>query len=151
METTKEADGANMSVTIKVNSEQFNALLRNQIENLPDEVWKDIIKQAVGKALNDENGVANTLIRKRSVYYGSDTYEVGDVLKAALSHIDFSDVLAEVGEKAKELLRTKWQDILLTAIWDKLSDDLMSSPSFSEALRVGVRREIEELRQQRNG
>lgn len=149
METTDKADGTNMSVTIKVNSEQFNALLRNQIEHLPDEVWKDIIKQAVGKALNDENGVANTLIRKRPGYYGSEAYEVGDVLKAALAHIDFSDVLAEIGEKAKDLLRTKWQDILLTAIWDKMSHDLISSSSFSEALSMGVRREIEQLRSQR--
>lgn len=149
MEQNKEADSANMSVTIKVNSEQFNALLKSQIEHLPDEVWKDIIKQAVGKALNDENGVANTLIRKRSGYYGSEAYEIGDVLKAALSHIDFSDVLAEVGAKAKDILRNKWQDILLMAIWDKLSYDLMASSSFSEALRTGVRNEIEQLRSQR--
>lgn len=149
MELNKESDGANMSVTIKVNSEQFNALLRNQIENLPDEVWKDIIEQAVGKALNDENGVANVLIRKRSGYYGSDAYEVGDVLKSALSHIDFSDVLAETGEKAKELLRAKWQDVLLASIWNKLSYDLISSSSFSEALRMCVHQEIEQLRSQR--
>lgn len=149
MEKTNDADDANMSVTIKVNSEQFNALLKSQIEHLPDEVWKDIIKQAVGKALNDENGVANTLIRKRVGYYGSEAYEIGDVLKAALSHINFADVLAEIGEKAKEILRTKWQDILLEAVWRKLSYDLMSSSSFSEALRAGVGHEIERLRSQR--
>ena len=145
MEQNKEADSANMSVTIKVDSEQFNALLRNQIERLPDEVWKDIIKQAVDKALSDEKGVANVLIRKRSVCYGSEQYEVGDVLKAALTHIDFSDVLGEVAEKAKDILRNKWQDILLESIWQKLSSDLVSSAAFSEALRTGVRQELMHL------
>ncbi len=123
-----------MDITIKVNDDQFNDLMKEGIEALSIEDKKQILINGITQMFESSFGkeILTKLLFKKD-YYGSD-YNLSDtgmkILSSCISDQDFTDLKEILMEK----LRTNGDDILSDAIMRIFMQGFAKSTEVQQAI-----------------
>lgn len=128
---------ANLQINLDIDSEQFNKLCVDNIEDLPKDKLEEILLKAVEVALikdkeNPEvNANNNILITKQvaSVDYGYTRYkyEPTPLLKEIIDRIDLTPFVEPMANSIKEYIENNYQEIIKTYVIEKFANLLFSN------------------------
>lgn len=136
-----------MQVTINIDESQLKDVMEDQLKALNPEALQDIFVQAVGEYFrqNDYKNIEQILFTG-SGYYNSDR-RLTPTVEKALANADYSK-LQDIVDACINLLKTKYTDLLLSALSTLLVDGMTSSYTFQSAMNQTALRHINDLKQE---
>lgn len=126
-----------MNVTINIDDDSFNELVKKGVENMPAEKVGDIAAEAIMEIFKKEEAVKEIMFAKKEWGYSGSSYsclrpEVVEVVKAAIPE----DKIQELCSRILKILETEGRHILVDAIATMFARKLFDEPVlFADSVR----------------
>lgn len=137
-----------MELTVKVESESFEKIIKDGLDALPKEelhdILKEVIKQVVIDAFKNQSDWSGSLITRVSEGYGRERVVLGPLAQAAVDDIDFDPELDKVKKLMLDDLTLNYRQILEGAILKALLASFEHNAVFSDLLTARMKNMLEE-------
>ena len=142
-----------MELTVKVESESFEKIIKDGLEALPKEelhdILKEVIKQVVVEAFEKQSDYRGALItRVREGYGCNERVVLGPLAQAAVDDIDFNPELDKVKKLMLDDLTQNYRQILEGAILKALLGRFEEHVVFGGLVESRIRQILDEHHQQ---
>lgn len=137
-----------MELTVKVESESFEKIIKDGLETLPKEelhdILKEVIKQVVVEAFKNQSDWSGSLITRVREGYGHERVVLGPLAQAAVNDIDFNPELDRIKKLMLDDLSQNYRQILEAAVLKALLESFEKTAVFSNMLEYRLRNMLDE-------
>ena len=141
-----------MEVKITIPDNQFEDILKNEINSLTKEQLSEIIQNGIKEYMFSDDG-KKLIIDKFLTYYSSNTEIqpwIANMLKESLMTTSLSNDIKEIGDFMVSYLKENHKKILenvfLDIIYQNVNKSLFNNSDFHENMRVAINRVMYENR-----
>lgn len=123
-----------MEIKINVDSEQFNAIIKDGIERLSEDNFKQILTDGIIKALTTDDVISKVLVNN---YYSSYNKSLTDFAEKLIQSSDVKTKIDELKEKIADELINNHKDLVCNAMLYSMANQTYEAlrPSIEHTVR----------------